>query len=99
VPSEQEASHRFAGQRHCTIQTELEKIKTVTGEQYKHIIYYPIFDIQDESRIIAVFEVAYKRRLSSSENLLTEEIQSYLDQFRSQLDQFRVRLGSFTRNL
>jgi hypothetical protein len=92
-------SNRFAGQRHRIIQTPHDQIKTVTNELFKHIIYYPIFDVQDESKIIAVFEVAYKKRLPSNENLLTEEIQEYLDQFRSHLNQFKVRLNGFTRNL
>jgi len=35
----------------------------VTNELFKHIIYYPIFDVQDESKIIAILEVAYKKRL------------------------------------
>jgi len=90
---------QFGGQRHKTIPSQTEKVKTVTGEMYKHIIYYPIFDVQDESKIIAIFEVAYKKKLEQTEYLLTDEIQQYLDQFRSQLCQFRVRLNSFSRNL
>lgn len=67
-------SNRFAGQRHRVVQTPEEQIRSVSGENFKHIIYYPIFDVQDESKIIAVFEVAYKKRVGSNENLLTEEV-------------------------
>jgi len=69
----------------------------VTNDLFKHLIYYPVFDLQDSSRIIAIFEVGFKRRMDS--DIMTDDIQHYLDQFRSSLGQFKVRLNSFTRNL
>lgn len=75
----QQDTHRFGGQRHRTLPAPVDKIKTITGELFKHIIYYPIFDAQDESKIIAMFEVAFKRKQDSSTVLLDEDIQQYLD--------------------
>ena len=65
---------------------------------FKHIVYYPVFDVQDESKIIAILEVGYKRK-EIQEAVITDEIQQYIDQFRSSLGQFKVRLNSFSRNL
>jgi len=65
---------------------------------FKHIIYYPIFDVQDSSTIIAILEVGYKKK-ENTEAVMTDEIQQYIDQFRSLLAQFKVRLNSFSRNL
>ena len=62
-------------------------------------MYYPIFDVQDEAKIVAVLEVGFKKRKTALQPLLTEDMQSYLDQFRSHLSQFKVRLGSFTKSL
>ena len=69
----------------------------MTNYLFKQLIYYPVFDLQDSSRIIAIFEVGFKRRMDS--DIMTDDIQHYLDQFRSSLGQFKVRLNSFTRNL
>lgn len=44
----QQDTHRFGGQRHRTLPASLDHVKTITGETYKHIIYYPIFDAQNE---------------------------------------------------
>ena len=86
--------------RHRTIESQAEKVKSVTNELFKHIIYYPIFDIQDEGKIIAILEVAFKKRDPAySKTIMTEDIQDYLNQFRSNLVQFKVRLGSFSRSL
>ena len=67
----------------------------MTNELFKHIIYYPIFDVDDESKITAILEVAYKKR--ASEEIMTDDIQNYIDQLRSSLNQFKVRLNSFVR--
>lgn len=76
-----------------------EKVKTLTGEELAHIVYYPIFDALNEQRIISILEVGYKKKLSESENLMTESMQVFVDQFRSSLDQFKVRLQVFTKGL
>ena len=60
--------------RQRTIQSFKDQVKTVTNELYKHIIYYPIYDIADSARIIAILEVAYKKKLSRTDELLTEDI-------------------------
>lgn len=72
-------SQRFGGQRHRTLPASLEQIKTITGEHFKHIIYYPIFDVQDETNIIALFEVAFKKKQGEQQILLDDNIQQYLD--------------------
>jgi hypothetical protein len=74
-------------------------VLSVTNEPFKHIIYYPIFSKADHSKIVAVFEVAYKQKLSANQTLLTDDIQQYLDQFRFHLGEFNLRLGSFSRNI
>tara|TARA_B110000285_G_C15132625_1_gene624688 strand:- start:883 stop:1017 length:135 start_codon:yes stop_codon:yes gene_type:complete len=40
---------------------------------FKHIVYYPIFDVQDESKIIAILEVGYKKQ-NKEEVVVTDEI-------------------------
>ena len=40
---------------------------------FKHIVYYPIFDVQDESKIIAILEVGYKKK-ENTEAIITDEI-------------------------
>ena len=80
-------SNAFDGnssRRQRSIKSQLDKVTSIGGELFKHIIYYPVFDVQDESRMVAVMEVGYKK--SAPANLLTEDSQSYLDQFRSHLD-------------
>jgi len=78
----------------------LEKVQSVTNELFKYIVYYPIFDVHDEHKVIAIFEVGYKKHDKKSNlQVMTTETQHYLDQFRSHLDQFRVRLSSFCRGL
>jgi hypothetical protein len=47
------------GQRHRTIQSNNEKVMTVTNEPFKHIIYYPVFN---DLQIIAILEVGYKKK-------------------------------------
>ena len=60
-----------------------EKVKTLTGDLLAHIVYYPIFDAQDEQKIISILEVGYKKKLTENNSLMTEQIQSFIDQFRS----------------
>ena len=74
-----------------------DKVTSVCGDMFKHIVYYPVFDVKDEAKIVAVIEVGYKKR--STNPLLTQDMQSYIDQFRSHLDQFSVRLTSYCRGL
>lgn len=74
-----------------------DKVTSVCGDMFKHIVYYPVFDVKDETKIVAVLEVGYKKR--SNNPLMTQDMQSYIDQFRSHLDQFSVRLTSFCRGL
>lgn len=79
---------------------ELERVHSVTNEAFKHLVYYPIFDVHDEQRIVAVLEVGFKKLdRKTNPQVLTEETQQYLDQFRSHLDQFRVRLASFCKGV
>jgi hypothetical protein len=93
-------SSRLGAQKHKTIESSTEKVKSVTNQLFKHIIYYPVFDLYDETKIIAIFEVAFKKKEESvSDHIITDDVQQYLDQFRSSLDQFKVRLNSFSRNL
>jgi hypothetical protein len=40
---------------------------------FKNIVYYPVFDVQDESKIIAILEVGYKRK-EIQEAVITDEI-------------------------
>ena len=54
-----------------------EKVLSVSGEQFKHIVYYPVFDLNDEQTIVAVMEVGYKKTVEQP--LLTEDMQAYLD--------------------
>lgn len=88
-----------AQRQHKSVRDVKERVSSVTGEQFKHIVYYPIFDVQDEAKIVAVLEVGFKKRKTSQHPLLTEDMQSYLDQFRSHLSQFKVRLSSFSKAL
>ena len=60
-----------------------EKVKTLTGDLLAHIVYYKIFDAQDEQKIISILEVGYKKKLTENNSLMTEQIQSFIDQFRS----------------
>ena len=65
----------------------LEKVHSVTSEPFKYIVYYPIFDVVDETNIVAIFEVGFKKHdKKSNAAVLTNETQHYLDQFRSHLD-------------
>lgn len=79
---------------------QVEKVHSVTNESFKHIVYYPIFDVHEETNIVAILEVGYKK-VDKKNNLtvLTDETQHYLDQFRSHLDQFKVRLSSFCKSI
>jgi hypothetical protein len=93
-------SGRLGAPKHRTMESSTEKVKSVTNQLFKHIIYYPVYDLYDESKIIAIFEVAFKKKDASvSEQIITDELQQYLDQFRSSLDQFKVRMTSFSRGL
>lgn len=66
---------------------QVEKVNSVTNEPFKHIVYYPIFDVHEETSIVAILEVGYKKFDRKSKiALLTNETQHYLDQFRSHLD-------------
>jgi hypothetical protein len=59
-----------------------------------------VFDLYDESKIIAIFEVAFKKKDNSISNqIINDDVQQYLDHFRSSLEQFKVRLNSFSRGL
>ena len=64
--------------------SSIEKVQSVTNESFKHIVYYPIFDIHDEQKIVAVLEVGFKK-LDKKANyqVLSNETHHYLDQFRS----------------
>ena len=91
----------FGGLNHRqrTIQSHVERVKSVSNETFKHLVYYPIFDIADPAKIISVLEVGYKRRDGTEAAVMTPEVQQYLDQFRSMLNQFKVRLNSFSRSI
>ena len=47
---------------HRRIENSADAVKSVTNQLFKHIVYYPIFDVDDEQRIVAIMEVAYKKR-------------------------------------
>ena len=70
-------------QRHRTVQSNTEKVKSVTNDMFRHLIYYPIFEMADPSKIIAIFEVGFKKRFD--QEIMTDDIQHHLDHFRSSL--------------
>lgn len=53
---------------------QVEKVHSVTNEAFKHIVYYPIFDVHEETSIVAILEVGYKK-IDKKSNLtvLTDE--------------------------
>jgi len=59
----------------------VDKVQSVTNESFKHIVYYPIFDIHEQTNIVAIFEVGYKKfdKKSGGVGSLTNETQHYLD--------------------
>jgi len=57
-----------------TVQSSSEKVKSITNELFKHLIYYPIFDSQDETKIVAILEVGYKKKEINDE-IISDDIQ------------------------
>ena len=45
-------------------------MQSVTNELFKYIVYYPIFDVHDERKVIAIFEVGYA---SGDDNVVDEK--------------------------
>ena len=43
------------------------------NDYFKHMIYYPIFDIQNESKIMAIIEVGFKKK-ENTEPIITDDI-------------------------
>mmetsp|Transcript_29120 Transcript_29120/g.28168 ORF Transcript_29120/g.28168 Transcript_29120/m.28168 type:complete len:164 (+) Transcript_29120:1961-2452(+) len=70
-----------------------EKVKSVTNEDYAHILYYPV---ESNGKVIAVIEVGYQ---SACEDLVStldkEKVALFLERFKQSLMAFNTQVNLF----
>ena len=74
------------------------KVKSVSNDEYKHIIYYPILDRNGLAR--AIIEVCYSHSEKiPKDQVINEPIKIFLDQFSLQMVSFQTMLKSFCSSM
>lgn len=71
-------------------------IKSVTNEAFKHILYYPVVG-GPLGKIKAVVEVSFGSLRQVPKNVLTPQIQSFLESFSSKLTELETKLRTFCK--
>jgi hypothetical protein len=73
-------------------------VKSVTNEFFKHLVYYPVFDEADESKIVAILEVGFKS-IESGYEIISDDILVYIETFRQKLSQIKLRIGTLAKSV
>jgi len=94
VRSSQRSLHSYKTNQ--SVKRLLESVKTVTNEEFEHVVYYPIFDRRNSVR--AILEVAYSKKEFVPENLLTQKVSQVLSRLQIQLETFHQQLNCFTKS-
>lgn len=72
------------------------QIRSITNEKFMHILYYPVV-VGALGRTKAVVEVCYNDMRKVPLNVITNQIQSFLETFGGQLNSLESRMRTFCK--
>ena len=89
-------SRSMAGHQHQRRSLDSAQIRSITNEKFLHIMYYPIIG-GPLSKTKAILEVCYNTQSSVPKNILSNQIQNYLETFNQQLNSLESRIRTFCK--
>ena len=72
------------------------QIRSITNEKFAHIMYYPIL-VGALGKTKAVIEVCFNDMQKVPKNVITNQIQSFLESFGGQLNMLESRMRCFCK--
>ena len=83
-------------QQHKRRAVDAGQIRSVTNEKFMHILYYPVV-AGPLGKTKAVVEVCFNSMDKVPRNVLTNQIQTFLETFGSQLNSLESRIRTFCK--
>ena len=85
----------IAGAGHKRRNLDANQIRSITNEKFKHILYYPVVGALGKTK--AVIEVCYSDAKKVPANVITNQVQSFLETFGAQLTSLESRIRTFCK--